>query len=444
MILTKKILSILLSFFILTGCSSRNATSYIVSFNSNGGTTVLSKEVKNSSKVEKPKNPTKIGYIFDGWYLNDKEYDFKKKVTKDIVLRANWANDETITRYKVMFDTNGGTEIEGLTIPENTAIYEPNIPKKDGCKFKEWQLDDNKYDFASPVFQDVTLIAIWEETKFIVTFDSNGGSKIASINIGGDSKISKPQNPTRAGYNFIEWQLDGESYNFNKVITRDITLKAYWIKAKTFTVTFDSTSGTQIAPKIVYEGSKITAPTNPTKTGSVFMEWQLDGVKYNFNNTITKNITLKAKWTDKYTVTFDSSGGSKVNSIDVQIGEKVLKPSNPTKDGNSFIEWQLNGIAYDFNQVLTNNITLIAKWNVSDIYKFSYEILEGEDEYRIINSYKNDILITNVKEIKLGSETIATYDDKINALKILLTDIENRTAITIVLSDNTTYTAIKK
>lgn len=68
-----------------------------------------------------------------------------------------------------------------------------------------------------------------------------------------------------------------------------------------------------------------------------------------------------------YTVTFDSDGGSEVVSMTILAGEKVSKPTNPQKSSSSseyeFLYWEYNGEEWDFEKnVVTSNITLVAKW----------------------------------------------------------------------------------
>lgn len=69
--------------------------SYTASFDTDGGTNVESQIIKENNKVTKPSDPTKKGYTFDGWYLDDKKYDFDSNVTKDITLKARWKKENT-------------------------------------------------------------------------------------------------------------------------------------------------------------------------------------------------------------------------------------------------------------------------------------------------------------------------------------------------------------
>ena len=83
------------------------------------------------------------------------------------------------------------------------------------------------------------------------------------------------------------------------------------------------------------------------------------------------DITLKAVWRANgqqpttYTVTFDTDGGSAVAAQTVKAGETATKPTNPTKGGYDFVEWQLNGVAYDFSTKVNADITLKAVWKAN-------------------------------------------------------------------------------
>ena len=63
-----------------------------------------------------------------------------------------------------------------------------------------------------------------------------------------------------------------------------------------------------------------------------------------------------------FTVEFDTNGGIAINSLTVEKGSLVKIPDNPTRVGYNFVEWQLNGNKYNFDQILESNIKLIAKW----------------------------------------------------------------------------------
>ena len=132
-----------------------------------------------------------------------------------------------------------------------------------------------------------------------------------------------------------------------------------------YTVTFNTDGGNEISSKEVNEGEKVEKPEDPTKEGYTFVKWQLNGEDYDFETAVTGNIELKAIWEKvivKYTVTFNTDGGNEISSKEVNEGEKVEKPEDPTKEGYTFVKWQLNGEDYDFETVVTGNIELKAVW----------------------------------------------------------------------------------
>ncbi|MDD4003068.1 MAG: InlB B-repeat-containing protein [Clostridia bacterium] len=145
---------------------------------------------------------------------------------------------------------------------------------------------------------------------------------------------------------------------------------------KGLTVTFDSQGGSTVKSVIgIDSGSKITLPSAPSKDGFSFEGWYKEKscqTKWNFDiDTVTTSITLYASWIENtlqgFTVTYDSQGGSAVNSItNIVSGSKITPPSAPSKDGFSFEGWYLDAECtepwhFDTNTV-TANITLYASW----------------------------------------------------------------------------------
>ena len=68
---------------------------YIVTFDSNGGSNVESQSVLKNRTANVPDNPTREGYIFKGWQLNNQDFDFNTSITQDITLKAIWISTLT-------------------------------------------------------------------------------------------------------------------------------------------------------------------------------------------------------------------------------------------------------------------------------------------------------------------------------------------------------------
>lgn len=134
-------------------------------------------------------------------------------------------------------------------------------------------------------------------------------------------------------------------------------------------VAFDTAGGNMShTTRYFLQGKDISNEIKPDpRTGYTFGGWnKADGTAWDHaSDTVTDNITLYAKWAaNTYTVTFDSTGGSAVDAQPVAYGEKAKKPAAPQKTGYAFGGWYLGDTKYDFAAVVTEDMTLTAKWTV--------------------------------------------------------------------------------
>lgn len=202
--------------------------SYTVTFNFGDYTKTAS--VKEGNKVAIPKEkPSKIRYKFLGWYLGDAPYDFDKEVTNDITINAKFVKDRLVIKYDLAGGT--GTTIES-EIDINSIPDKPKNPKRFGYNFTGWTLNGQTYNFDTPLSEDVTIKANWIAIVYYkVSFDTDGGELISSQMIVEGNTISVPNNPTKDGYVFKYWALNGTEFDINTKITKDITLSAIYEKA---------------------------------------------------------------------------------------------------------------------------------------------------------------------------------------------------------------------
>ena len=332
-------------------------TLYTVKFNSDGGTSVTSQKIKPNEKVVEPEAITKYGFKFDGWYLNNTKYDFETPVTKNITLVAKWLEDESIKRYEVTFDSDGGSKTDKQRVIENEKATEPKVPTKEGYKFLGWYLNDTKYDFKTKVTKDITLKAKWEKiVQYTVTFDKNNGTTNETKTVNSGEKVVKPADPTKEGYTFDAWVYENKAFDFNTPITGDITLTATYTMLEKYTITFDSDGGTIVPNQTVTKGGKVTKPANPTKDDNDFVEWQLNGSKYDFNTTVTGPITLKAKWQAKvyaYKVV-----ATKVDNYSPDSNLKIYRNGNEISFNNNIKIIDSKGRTKVLSSPLINTTTL--------------------------------------------------------------------------------------
>jgi len=343
----------------LTLSAKWTAITYTVKFDSQGGTAKTAAKVNYGAKVAKPTDPTKAGSTFGGWYLSNAPYSFDAPVYSDITLVAGWS---TLTPT-VTFDPQNGSAPSYTTVTYNTAVAKPADPVKEGYAFGGWLKGTAAFNFTTKVTADLTLTAKWTAATYTVTFDSQGGTAKTAAKVTYGNKAAKPTDPTKAGYKFNGWTLGGASYDFNTPVTSNLTLTADWAII-TYNVIFDAQNGSAVSAYTVGSGSVLTKPADPVKEGYVFGGWLKGTTAFNFTTKVTTDLTLTAKWTPvTYTVTFDSQGGTAKAAAKVSYGNKVAKPTNPTKSKFTFGGWYLGNDLYDFNTPVTGNFTLTARWN---------------------------------------------------------------------------------
>ena len=134
---------------------------YTVSFNSNGGSEVASQTLFEGLTAVKPDDPTKDGYEFDGWRIGSvegDEYDFDSPVTANVSLVAKW---NQIITHIVTFNTGGGSTIDPVQVVEGNTVVQPADPTWANYTFDGWTLNEEAYDFSTPVMSDIILVADW-------------------------------------------------------------------------------------------------------------------------------------------------------------------------------------------------------------------------------------------------------------------------------------------
>lgn len=352
-----------------------------VTFDTQGGSSVPAQAVAVGGTASVPETPTRDGYVFSKWTTDvagEHEYDFATTVSAPITLYAQWTEAKTVT-----FDSQGGSEIAAQQVQTGKPAVRPENPERVGYAFAGWytsaDTSGSEYDFTAAVNDDVTLYAKWTPNMYAVTFDSQGGSAVDAQQVAYGGYATQPATPTRDGYTFVGWTTDAAGttpYGFGMPVTGDITLYAKWDDAGAtyHTVTIHLNDGDDYSSDLpqdmtlfVKEGEKLTIPDSaPSRGGYRFAGLTSDEQRktdYDAGTAVTADMTLYAKWVKTWTVTFDTAGGSAVNSQTVDDGGVAVAPDpSPTRDDCRFTGWQYDGKSYDFGSKVTGDITLTAQW----------------------------------------------------------------------------------
>ncbi len=249
--------------------------------------------------------------------------------------------------------------------------------------------------------EDITLYAKWDVNQYTITFNSNGGTEVSTISQDYNTTVTAPDEPEKAGYTFVGWYSDEDlthSYTFTTVPAEDITLYAKWLVNPT-TINFESNGGTEVSSITQEYNSTVIAPNNPTKTGYTFDGWYTDNNtflnEYIFDTMPVEDITLYAKWIiNEYTISFESNGGSEVDSITQDYNTSLIEPNIPTRTYYTFEGWYSDEALsnpFTFATMPAENITLYAKWTINE-YTINFESNGGNEVTSITQDYNTMVL----------------------------------------------------
>ena len=382
---------------------------YTITFDTNGGSEIAPITQDYGTKITTPADPTRKGYTFKGW---DKEIP-KTMPAENMTVKAQWE----INQYAITFDTNGGSEIAPITQDYGTKITTPADPTRKGYTFKGW---DKEIPKTMPA-ENMTVKAQWEINQYAITFDTNGGSEIAPITQDYGTNITAPANPTRKGYTFKGWDKEIPE----TMPAENITVKAQW-EINQYTIAFDTNGGSEIAPITQDYGTEITAPDNPTRKGYTFIGWDTEIPK----TVPAENMTVTAQWEiNRYTITFDTAGGSDIAPITQDYGTNITAPADPTREGYTFIGWD-KAIP---TTMPAENITVTAQWKDSE--KPTGEIKINENSWKaFLNNITFGLFFKDTQTVTINA---ADNSGETVTVEYLLSDKE----LTKAELDGMTFTA---
>lgn len=271
---------------------------YTVSFDTMGGSEIADMQIEENSTVKRPKNPTRDGFEFDGWYTeNDEKYQFLSSLVEcDFTLYAKWAPHRTVT-----FVTEYGDTPNAQCIGSGRYATEPKI-EYEHYYIDYWYDDyDNIWDFEeTPILYDITLYAKWEKMIEIKIEDD-------IIYLKPGAEIGDLPELKKTGAYFLGWYRRNDKMELERVDKTTIFHESTYIVPKweenenVILITFDAKEGKLSENKSVLvteKGAKLVNLPEPTSFGSsYFLGWyDENGVRYSKNSVVFEEITLSARY----------------------------------------------------------------------------------------------------------------------------------------------------
>lgn len=282
----------------------------------------------------------------------------------------------TFIGLTLSLNPNGGTISGSSSIKVQNTVTAADLPSatRKGYVFGGWYTDYAcNTAFVSAAPEDINrtqqLYAKWTANTYTLTFVTNGGNDIASRQVKAGESITLPT-PTKERYIFDGWYSNAELINqvySGFSIVENTTLYAKY----------------HVDPQ--YLGS---LPEEPQVEGYTFAGWYKDEaltVPYN-GDIIWADTVLYAKMIpNKYTITFDSAGGTEIGNMQVEYNNAITLPSNPELKGYTFLGWYFSDGTQYTNQPVTRDVTLTAMWEIIQ-YKVTF-MVNGEIYREVMVDY---------------------------------------------------------
>lgn len=260
----------------------------------------------------------------------------------------------------------------------------------------------------------VVLIIVSTGKKYTVSFDTDGGTKLLNIVVKSGETVKLPEDPTKEGYKFNGWLLNGLKFDDTIKVKKNIVLKADWLKegAETITITFDTDGGTNVAPIVIEKGTEVKLPVKVEKIGYILKEWVDTDNRVIKEGTILKEDTLlKAVWEEKEKptttkvdvqgLTFDETDITMIINSTKKLDVNIL-PSNATNKNLTWSSSDKSVVKVDSNgNVKTVGIGSAIITVKSDNGKKAIVTVNSEVKNLEIIASRNAISYFGVKEVEL-------------------------------------------
>ena len=347
-------------------------------------------DIANEENEHTKKRP---GYTLSGWFL-DKEgtvsWDFEKdriggSTGEETNLYGEWSRDE----YEIKFETYKG---DPSPIPSQKCWYEMKAvrpdpdPKRTHYQFAGWYKEKElktEWDFDKDlIYGHTTIYAKWTPNIYKLKFETNGGSKLDSIDVEYGTLIPEEKLATKKeGYYVAGWYRD-ETFTQPFDVTKDfvdkdnLVLYARW-ELQNYTVKYSITNDVtkeetiEVDPYTYHYGDKLSKPSFEKEHMTLNGWFQDKGYKDKWvfkRDSVKGDTTIYAYWTDTlYKVHFETYGGTEIPDQELVWGSQFEDPGIPERTGYTYTGWYTDGtysVLWDFEEdFVDGDTTIYAGWS---------------------------------------------------------------------------------
>ncbi len=308
------------------------------------------------------------------------------------------SKQELSKEYKITFDSNGGYgSMESIICKlDNICILNENKYTKEGYSFQGWSTKNNGVtefqdkaelkNLSSKNVDSITLYAVWEIKSYQITFLDYDKSIIQQDKLEYNSKIILPENPTRKGYTFKNWDKELSTVKENLTINALYDIDSYDISYKLNDGILD-----EAPTNYNVESEDIIIPS-PKKVGYSFIGWTTPDNKepkidYKISTGSIGDKELTANYEPiTYYISYNSSEGQgEMEKQEFAYNQtSKLNKNQFTKEGYTFIGWSTSidgDVMYNDESEISNLsskdkdvITLYAKWGIIKLNVKYYDL----------------------------------------------------------------------
>ena len=295
---------------------------------------------------------------------------------------------------------DGTSVIDTLEKDKETHLDVPSALTKDGYDFEGWYVDEALTIPYQPnvLSANLTLYAKYTAKTYYITFNLKGGtSTVNNVAVKKGEEYSIPA-PTREGYTFSGWTLDGDEFSASGTYDKDgsVRLVANWDINK-YTVTFKN-NGNVVATQELAHGSKATAVETWVNfnAGYEIVGTYTDEAMtqtYDFNTEVKEGFTLYVKTQPRTFNLIVNQDGDVSLDRTVVYGDDYELPVEPTREGYIFKGYTYNDeeFATSGTYTYTSDIVVLANWEKDPTYgKSTISFYDGKTEIDNLSKIVDD------------------------------------------------------